>query len=107
MSLISWIFFVVVVRHFLDLAFSLTDITISSMASSMPEILSSTSCVLLVMFAAIVPLLFPRFSISWVASFYVISITFISIFKSQTVLFISFAHLIVFYCISLYLLICS
>jgi hypothetical protein len=73
----------------------------------MPEILSSTSCVLLVMFAAIVPLLFPRFSISWVASFYVISITFISIFKSQTVLFISFAHLIVFYCISLYLLICS
>jgi hypothetical protein len=48
---------------FLDLNFSLTDISISSIIFSIPESLSSISCILLAMLA-VVPIFFPRFSIS-------------------------------------------
>ena len=47
--------------------FSLTDISTSSIVSSMPKILSSVSYILLVMLLSVVPFLFPRFSISMVA----------------------------------------
>jgi hypothetical protein len=94
---IPWIF---CVRNFLALTFSLTVVSISSIVSSMPEILSSI-CVLLVMFASVVPVLFPRFSISRVSSVCVFFIASIFIFRYYTVLFI---FLLLFDCIFLYFL---
>jgi len=88
------------VRNFLYIAFSLTDVTISFMVSSIPMIHSSSSCIMLVMLASIVLVLFSWFSISRVVStcdFFIVSV---SIFRSWTVLFNSFTCLISFSCIS-------
>ncbi|SGA30083.1 Uncharacterised protein [Chlamydia abortus] len=71
------------------------------MESSAPEILSSISCILLLMLASMVPDLFPRVSISSVASLWVFFIVSTSPFSSSMVLFISITCLAVFSCFSL------
>jgi hypothetical protein len=65
------------------------------------EILSSSSCILLVMLASIVTDLFPKLSISGVASFYVLFIVSLPIFRSLNIFFNYFSCLILFSCISL------
>ena len=74
-SRILWMFWV---RSLLPFAFSLTAVSIFSMTSFAPEILS---CNLLVMFASVAPDLFPRVSISRVVSLCDFFIVSISIFR--------------------------
>jgi hypothetical protein len=71
------------------------------MESSASEILSSISCILLLMLESMVPDFFPRVSISSVAFFWVSFIVSTSLFRSSMVLFISITCLYVFSCFSL------
>jgi hypothetical protein len=69
-----------------------------SMESSAPEILSSISCILLLMLASMVPDFYPRVSISSFASLWVFFTVSTSIFRSWMVLFNSITSLVVFSC---------
>ena len=66
----------------------------------MTKISSSISCSLLTILALVVPVLFPKLSINWVASLYFLYFS-ISIFSSWTVLFNSFTCLTTFFFIYL------
>jgi hypothetical protein len=63
------------------LTFSLTDVSIYSIVLSTPEILSSISCIQLVMFAFVVPVLFSRFYLSRTPSDCVFFFLTISMFR--------------------------
>ena len=71
------------------------------MESSAPMILSSISCILLLMLESMVPDFFPRVSISRVASLCYFFIVCTSIFRSSIALFNSITCLVVFSCNSL------
>jgi hypothetical protein len=83
------------VRNFLALTFSLTHAPISSIVLSMSEILSSISCILLVMLASVFPVLFPRF--------YFLSLCFLYCFYFYFWVLYSFVYFLhLFNCIFLY-----
>jgi hypothetical protein len=77
---------------FFALTFSLTDVSISSIVSSTPEILYSISCTLLVRLVSIVPVRFPRFSVSRILLCFLYCYFHFHVLHS----FISFTCLIVF-----------
>jgi hypothetical protein len=71
------------------------------MESSAPEILSSISCILLLLLASMVPDFFPRVSHSSVDPLWVFLIVSTSLFRYSMVLFISITCLDVLSCFSL------
>ena len=95
---ISWMFWV---RIFLYFAFSLIVVSMFSLVSSAPEILSSISLILLVLLGSMTPDLFPRFSISRFLSLCDFFIVSTSIFRFWIVLFNPFPCLVAFSCNSL------
>jgi hypothetical protein len=80
----------------LHFAFSLIVVSMFPMESSAPEILSSTSCILLLMLESMVAYFFPRVSISRVVSLFVFFIVSTYIFRYWMVLFNSITCLVVF-----------
>jgi hypothetical protein len=70
----------VCIKNILDLPFSLTAVSISSIISSTPKFLSPVSYILL---AFVIPVLFFRFSISKIPSDCLFFIASISIFRSE------------------------
>jgi hypothetical protein len=75
----------------------------SDIVLSMLELFSSISSTPLVTLTLLIYVLFPRFTISRIASVCIFFIASIFIFRCCTVLFIFFTGLIVFSCISLYI----
>jgi hypothetical protein len=94
-SWISWMFWVRSFFHFLWL------LCPCLLWYLLPEILSSISCILLVVLVSMTPDLFPSVSFSSVAFLCDFLIAYISIFRSWVVLFNSFSCLFVFSCNSL------
>lgn len=86
------------VKNSLDFSFSFTDLLISSIISYTPDILSSISCILLVMIMYVLLVVFPWFSISRIASVCIFFNASSSLFRSWSVLFISFTSVIIFSC---------
>jgi hypothetical protein len=98
--IVSWISWMLWVSSILCFECSLTIVSIFSMISSTPEVLSSISCNLLVILTSVIPNLLPRFSISrfvYICVFFIVSI---STFRSLIALFNYFPWLSVFSCIS-------
>jgi hypothetical protein len=76
------IFWMVLCQKLFRFNISLTNTSISSFVSLTRQILSSISCILLVMLVSVAPVHLPRFSIFMIPSLYVFFIAFISIFRS-------------------------
>jgi hypothetical protein len=85
----------------LHFAFSLIVVSMFSLVSSVPELLSSISCILLGVLASMSPDLFCGFSISRIVFLCDLFIVSTYIFRSWMVLFNSFTCLVVFSCYSL------
>jgi hypothetical protein len=85
----------------LHFALSLLVVPMFSMESSATEILSSISCILLLMLASMVPDIFPRVSLSRVVSLWVFFIVSTSLLDLGWFYFNSITCLVLFFCNSL------